>query len=150
VIPPYALSNGFVASIRERHTSDRGRDREGLKLGQVWEWSGKIHQWPLPIRFFGRRRQGFQPNGDDLAFRSCFLKARLQVMGVTQCPQSLKSRIPVPKLLARRKLMPGGANSPARAFHGGRQPLFIERAEGPYLYDIDGIAISITSVPGVR
>ena len=36
-------------------------------------------------------------------------------------------------------LMPGGVNSPARAFGAvGGTPLFIERAEGPYLYDIDG------------
>ncbi|MEL6109619.1 MAG: glutamate-1-semialdehyde 2,1-aminomutase [Planctomycetota bacterium] len=38
-----------------------------------------------------------------------------------------------------RRLMPGGVNSPARAFGAvGGTPLFIERAEGPYLYDIDG------------
>lgn len=35
--------------------------------------------------------------------------------------------------------MPGGVNSPARAFGAvGGQPLFIQRAVGPYLYDIDG------------
>ena len=35
--------------------------------------------------------------------------------------------------------MPGGVNSPARAFGAvGGSPLFIERAEGPYLHDIDG------------
>ncbi|KAA5543884.1 glutamate-1-semialdehyde-2,1-aminomutase [Roseiconus nitratireducens] len=35
--------------------------------------------------------------------------------------------------------MPGGVNSPARAFGAvGGSPLFIDRAEGPYLYDIDG------------
>jgi glutamate-1-semialdehyde 2,1-aminomutase len=35
--------------------------------------------------------------------------------------------------------MPGGVNSPARAFGAvGGSPLFIERAEGPYLYDVDG------------
>ncbi|MEM0924503.1 MAG: glutamate-1-semialdehyde 2,1-aminomutase [Planctomycetota bacterium] len=38
-----------------------------------------------------------------------------------------------------RKLMPGGVNSPARAFGAvGGTPLFIDRAEGPYLFDIDG------------
>ena len=38
-----------------------------------------------------------------------------------------------------RQLMPGGVNSPARAFGAvGGTPLFIERADGPYLYDIDG------------
>ncbi|QDT01925.1 Glutamate-1-semialdehyde 2,1-aminomutase [Rubripirellula lacrimiformis] len=37
------------------------------------------------------------------------------------------------------KLMPGGVNSPARAFGAvGGTPLFIDRAEGPYLHDIDG------------
>jgi len=38
-----------------------------------------------------------------------------------------------------RKLIPGGVNSPARAFGGvGGSPLFIRRAEGPWLEDIDG------------
>ena len=38
-----------------------------------------------------------------------------------------------------RKLIPGGVNSPARAFGGvGGSPLFIDRAEGPWLQDIDG------------
>ncbi|WP_404310143.1 glutamate-1-semialdehyde 2,1-aminomutase [Neorhodopirellula lusitana] len=37
------------------------------------------------------------------------------------------------------RLMPGGVNSPARAFGAvGGTPLFIERAEGPYLFDLDG------------
>jgi len=37
------------------------------------------------------------------------------------------------------QLMPGGVNSPARAFGAvGGTPVFIERAEGAYLYDIDG------------
>ncbi len=37
-----------------------------------------------------------------------------------------------------KQLMPGGVNSPARAFGGvGGEPIFIERGEGAYLYDID-------------
>ena len=37
------------------------------------------------------------------------------------------------------KLMPGGVNSPARAFGAvGGHALFIERGEGPYLIDVDG------------
>lgn len=37
------------------------------------------------------------------------------------------------------QLMPGGVNSPARAFGAvGGTPLFIDHASGPYLYDIDG------------
>ncbi|HEY4108346.1 glutamate-1-semialdehyde 2,1-aminomutase [Puia sp.] len=35
--------------------------------------------------------------------------------------------------------IPGGVNSPVRAFRSvGGTPLFIRRAEGPYLYDVDG------------
>jgi glutamate-1-semialdehyde 2,1-aminomutase len=37
------------------------------------------------------------------------------------------------------RLMPGGVNSPARAFGAvGGKPLFIDRARGPFLFDIDG------------
>ena len=40
-----------------------------------------------------------------------------------------------------QKSIPGGVNSPVRAFNGvGGSPLFIERAEGAYLYDADGKA----------
>ncbi len=50
------------------------------------------------------------------------------------------------------KLMPGGVNSPARAFGAvGGTPLFIDRAEGPYLFDIDGRpTTSTTSARGGR
>jgi glutamate-1-semialdehyde 2,1-aminomutase len=38
-----------------------------------------------------------------------------------------------------KRRMPGGVNSPARAFGGvGGTPLFIDRAEGAYLIDVDG------------
>ena len=38
-----------------------------------------------------------------------------------------------------KKFMPGGVNSPVRAFNSvGRSPLFIERAEGDRIYDADG------------
>jgi glutamate-1-semialdehyde 2,1-aminomutase len=38
-----------------------------------------------------------------------------------------------------RKVIPGGVNSPARAFGAvGGSPVFIARGEGPYLFDIDG------------
>lgn len=37
------------------------------------------------------------------------------------------------------RVIPGGVNSPARAFGGvGGDPLLIERADGAFLYDIDG------------
>src|SRR5215469_10165563 len=38
-----------------------------------------------------------------------------------------------------QELLPGGVNSPVRAFRGvGGEPVFIEHASGPYLYDVDG------------
>ncbi|MBE2895262.1 glutamate-1-semialdehyde 2,1-aminomutase [Spirabiliibacterium falconis] len=38
-----------------------------------------------------------------------------------------------------QRLIPGGVNSPVRAFKGvGGTPLFIEKAEGAYIYDCDG------------
>ena len=38
-----------------------------------------------------------------------------------------------------KQLIPGGVNSPARAFGAvGGEPIFIDRAEGSHLYDIDG------------
>src|SRR5215472_415728 len=38
-----------------------------------------------------------------------------------------------------QKLLPGGVNSPVRAFRGvGGKPVFIDHANGPYLYDVDG------------
>ena len=38
-----------------------------------------------------------------------------------------------------QQVIPGGVNSPARAFRAvGGQPLFIDRAEGPYMWDADG------------
>ena len=37
------------------------------------------------------------------------------------------------------RYLPGGVDSPVRAFRAvGGQPLFIERGQGPYLYDVDG------------
>jgi glutamate-1-semialdehyde 2,1-aminomutase len=38
-----------------------------------------------------------------------------------------------------RSLLPGGVNSPVRAFRGvGGEPIFIDRAKGCYLFDVDG------------
>jgi glutamate-1-semialdehyde 2,1-aminomutase len=37
------------------------------------------------------------------------------------------------------KILPGGVDSPVRAFKAvGGDPLFIDRGEGPYLFDVDG------------
>jgi len=39
------------------------------------------------------------------------------------------------------RVIPGGVNSPVRAFNGvGGTPVFFERAEGAYMYDVDGKA----------
>jgi glutamate-1-semialdehyde 2,1-aminomutase len=41
--------------------------------------------------------------------------------------------------LEAEKLLPGGVNSPVRAFRGvGGGPVFIDHAQGPFLYDVDG------------
>src|SRR5262245_14766374 len=59
----------------------------------------------------------------------------------------MESPRPVPTKITRSEaafqracqLIPGGVNSPARAFGGvGDQPIFIARGEGAYLIDIDG------------
>ena len=44
------------------------------------------------------------------------------------------------QLFERAKhVIPGGVNSPVRAFKSvGGEPFFVQRAEGPYLYDVDG------------
>ncbi|MDT9587231.1 MAG: glutamate-1-semialdehyde 2,1-aminomutase [Candidatus Arsenophonus melophagi] len=40
--------------------------------------------------------------------------------------------------LKAQKFMPGGVNSPVRAFNGvGGYPLFMQRANGAYIYDVD-------------
>lgn len=40
---------------------------------------------------------------------------------------------------AAKQRIPGGVNSPVRAFKAvGGTPVFIDRAEGPYLFDVDG------------
>lgn len=38
-----------------------------------------------------------------------------------------------------KKIIPGGVHSPVRSFkHVGMDPIYFERAEGPYLFDVDG------------
>jgi glutamate-1-semialdehyde 2,1-aminomutase len=41
--------------------------------------------------------------------------------------------------VAAQQHIPGGVNSPVRAFRGvGGEPVFFDRAQGPYVYDVDG------------
>ena len=55
------------------------------------------------------------------------------------CRQPMKRERSREQFAQAKRLIPGGVNSPARAFGGvGGEPIFFERGEGPYLYDIDG------------
>src|SRR5262249_21338019 len=61
----------------------------------------------------------------------------------TVMPSTRASRVARPKsqtAFARaRKAIPGGVNSPARAFGAvGGEPIFIAKGQGPFLYDLDG------------
>lgn len=58
----------------------------------------------------------------------------------TSNPLSSKERPRSAEMYAQaREILVGGVNSPVRAFRGvGGSPLFIDRAEGPYLFDADG------------
>lgn len=43
------------------------------------------------------------------------------------------------RFASARTVLVGGVNSPVRAFRAvGGDPVFVERAEGPYIYDVDG------------
>jgi glutamate-1-semialdehyde 2,1-aminomutase len=43
---------------------------------------------------------------------------------------------------AAQKVIPGGVNSPVRAFKAvGGEPIFVKKAKGAYLYDADGNAL---------
>ena len=60
----------------------------------------------------------------------------MQTRTQTQPPAHEQSE----SLFARaQQLLPGGVNSPVRAFRAvGGTPFFVQRGEGPYLYDVDG------------
>ena len=52
---------------------------------------------------------------------------------------SLNIPISIESFQNAQKILPGGVDSPVRAFRAvGGQPLFIQRGEGAYLYDVDG------------
>ena len=69
---------------------------------------------------------------------------KVQVRFYTEATMSTKATTPAHthshKLQQRaERYFPGGVNSPVRAFRAvGGDPPFIERAEGAYLYDVDG------------
>ncbi|HNF96386.1 MAG TPA: aminotransferase class III-fold pyridoxal phosphate-dependent enzyme, partial [Pseudomonadota bacterium] len=58
----------------------------------------------------------------------------------SQTPAEVSRRIRSQELFARaQKTIPGGVNSPVRAFRGvGGDPVFFAKAKGAYLWDVDG------------
>ncbi len=53
--------------------------------------------------------------------------------------KNLKTKKSHKLFLKAQELLPGGVNSPVRAFRSvGRSPLFIKRAKGAYVWDVDG------------
>ena len=74
----------------------------------------------------GRRRRRRRGRGDDEA-SSRYDRRRGRGALAASCSSAASERIP------------GGVNSPVRAFRGvGGDPVFIARGEGAYLYDVDG------------
>jgi glutamate-1-semialdehyde 2,1-aminomutase len=60
-------------------------------------------------------------------------------MTATTTPKSVARPRSAAAFEQARRAIPGGVNSPARAFGAvGGSPVFVRRAEGPYLYDLDG------------
>ncbi|HMO86096.1 MAG TPA: aminotransferase class III-fold pyridoxal phosphate-dependent enzyme, partial [Lacipirellulaceae bacterium] len=58
---------------------------------------------------------------------------------VSDCPSTIARPRSAAAFDRAQQLMPGGVNSPARAFGAvGGTPLFIDRAQGAYLFDVDG------------
>jgi glutamate-1-semialdehyde 2,1-aminomutase len=63
----------------------------------------------------------------------------------SRVPASGASGVPAPRMtnhetfLAAQAVIPGGVNSPVRAFKQvGGEPFFVARAQGPYLWDVEG------------
>lgn len=58
---------------------------------------------------------------------------------IQDSPQSVQRTLSQQAYEAACKVMPGGVNSPVRAFKSvGGNPVFIDRAKGAYLWDVDG------------
>ena len=73
------------------------------------------------------------------------LHRRLQELGsastpASECRASISRHQDAPSSTpARCNVLPGGVNSPVRAMRSiGRDPIFVERAEGAELFDVDG------------
>ena len=60
-------------------------------------------------------------------------------MTQVQLPETAQDTRSAAAFARAREVIPGGVNSPVRAFLSvGGSPRFIARAQGPYLYDLDG------------
>lgn len=80
------------------------------------------------------RRRGFRA-AITFSWRKLAVKSGIQNKGKRSMNRTESHR-----LYSRAKeLMPGGVNSAARAFGAvGGEPIVIDRAEGPFLFDVDG------------
>src|SRR5690606_8056717 len=70
---------------------------------------------------------------------------RPRVGGLTMCsfaalePPTMNHDRSHAQFSRAQQLLPGGVNSPVRAFKSvGGEPFFVQRADGPYLCDVDG------------
>src|SRR5437867_3658492 len=99
----------------EKRTPLVAASRGDRSYNELWRWPS---QPPGRGRFF---RLGEQP---------------IRAGGIRMKPTRVRSR----EAFARAgRLIPGGVNSPARAFGAvGGQPIFIARGEGARLFDLDG------------
>ena len=71
-----------------------------------------------------------------LYFTDAFARLGARARGVTASLTDTKSAALFARAVA---VLPGGVNSPVRAMRAiGRDPLFIERAEGAEIFDVDG------------
>src|ERR1700720_3924704 len=95
----------------------------------------------MMAKFAGKRgRISGQPPG--IAGREHDRSETRRTMNSTT-PAISKPRFQLPQsheaFLRANRVIPGGVNSPARAFGAvGGEPPFMARAEGAYLFDIDG------------
>ena len=69
---------------------------------------------------------------------------RIKISGMKKTKGKLEHPKSAEAFSEARRYLPGGVNSPVRAFGGvGLRPLFIARAKGAKIYDIDGNAYII-------
>src|SRR5690606_3602398 len=112
-------------------------DRQGDQERRVQEGSGADPggPGPGPVAFDRRAPGGYQaPEGQGLRDRA----------PVRQLPLVMETHMatgPRSSELLRRasEIIPGGVNSPVRAFRGvGGEPFFVSHAKGSRIWDVDG------------